>query len=177
MLTEDRKTDGLLLEQSVRVNASLAAVPTSYGFIDLARERERTSARLEELQARYRHLEQPAGELSGGNQQKSLIARWLLREPRILIFDEPTRGIDAGARAEIHQLLAGLADSGSAVLLVSSDLRELTTISDRIAVLSKGRLVATFEGPTFDPAAIMTAAFSSHVTSSASPSPGRADHA
>ena len=180
MLGEDRHRQGLLGSLPVRVNvalASLGRLARRFGWMDRTAEQTAVDALIHRLRVKCTSAEQPIDRLSGGNQQTSLIARGLRREPRILIFAEPTRGIDAGARAEIHQLLAGLADSGSAVLLVSSDLRELTTLSDRIAVLSKGRLVATFKGPTFDPEAIMTAAFSSHVAPSAPPSPGRADHA
>ncbi len=179
MLGEDRYRQGLLGTLPVRVNVALACLgrlARRLGWMDRTAEQTAVDALIRRLRVKCTSAEQPVDHLSGGNQQKSLIARWLLREPRILIFDEPTRGIDAGARAEVHQLVAGLADGGSAVLLVSSDLRELTTLSDRIAVLSKGRLVATFEGPDFDPEAIMTAAFSGHVAPHLTP-PDHADHA
>ena len=159
MLTEDRKTDGLLLEQSVRVNASLAAVPTRYGFIDLARERERTSARLEELQARYRHLEQPAGELSGGNQQKLALARWLEVDADLFLLDEPTRGIDVAARQRIHHMLEELARRGKGVLIVSSDIDELIATCDTILAYAGGQVVARFDQRNWSRQIIVEAAF------------------
>ncbi len=166
MLGEDRRRHGLLGSLPVRVNvalASLTRLARRFGWMDRTAEQTAVDTLIRRLRVKCTSAEQPIDRLSGGNQQKSLIARWLLRAPRILIFDEPTRGIDAGARAEVHQLIAELADGGSAILLVSSDLRELTTLSDRIAVLSRGRLVETFTGPSYDPEAIMTAAFSEHV--------------
>ena len=164
-LSEDRRHQGLLGHLSVRINISLASLrrlADKIGWIDQSAEHAATDALITQLGVKCASPDQPIERLSGGNQQKVLIARWLLHEPRILIVDEPTRGIDPGARAEVHRLLAQLADAGCAILLVSSDLRELTTLSDRIAVLSKGTLVETFERETFDVERIMTAAFSEH---------------
>ncbi len=165
-LSEDRRHQGVLGHLSVRINVSLASLRRlagRMGWIDHTAEQAATDRLIGQLSVKCASPDQPIERLSGGNQQKALIARWLLREPRILIVDEPTRGIDAGARAEVHRLLAQLADAGCAVLLVSSDLRELTTLSDRIAVLSKGKLVDTFEREAFDAERIMSAAFSEHV--------------
>ena len=165
-LSEDRRQHGLLDHMSVRVNmllATLRRLAGRTGWIDQTAEHAATDAVIEQLGVKCLSPEQPVERLSGGNQQKVLIARWLLREPRILIVDEPTRGIDAVTRAEVHRVLARLADAGCAILLVSSDLRELTTLSDRIAVLSKGELVATFGRDAFDPERIMAAAFSRYV--------------
>jgi ribose transport system ATP-binding protein len=165
-LSEDRRHQGVLAHLSVRINMSLATVRRlagKMGWIDHTAEHAATDRLIRQLGVKCASPEQPIERLSGGNQQKVLIARWLLREPRILIVDEPTRGIDPGARAEVHRLLAHLADTGCAILLVSSDLRELTTLSDRIAVLSKGTLVDIFERKTFDAERIMAAAFSEHV--------------
>lgn len=104
-------------------------------------------------------------ELSGGNQQKVLIAKWLFRNSDVLIFDEPTRGIDVGARFEIYELLQQLADEGKAILLVSSDLKELLALCDRIAVMSAGRIAATYNRGEWTQDNIMAAALSGHLQS------------
>jgi ribose transport system ATP-binding protein len=165
-LSEDRRQQGVLGHLSVRINMSLSTLRRlagTMGWIDQRAERGATDAFIGRLRVKCADPDQPVERLSGGNQQKVLIARALMREPRILIFDEPTRGIDPSARAEVHQLLASLADAGSAILLVSSDLRELIALSDRICVLSKGKLVETFERQAFDRQRIMAAAFSEYV--------------
>ncbi len=165
-LSEDRRQQGLLGHLSVCINMSLASLrrlASRMGWVDLAAEHAATDRYIKQLGVKCASPDQPVERLSGGNQQKVLIARWLLREPRILIVDEPTRGIDPATRADVHRLLAQLADAGNAILLVSSDLRELTTLSDRIGVLSKGKLVDTFERQSFDAERIMAAAFAEHV--------------
>jgi ABC-type sugar transport system ATPase subunit len=91
-------------------------------------------------------VDRPVGQLSGGNQQKVVLARWLLQRPRILIVDEPTRGIDVAAKAEVHSLLARLAESGTAILMISSDLPEVLAVSDRILVMREGRLAGELAG-------------------------------
>jgi len=166
LLTEDRKTQGLLLPQSVRANVTLNRLEDLAGPAGVIRAREESAVakRLADLlSVRCSSIEQPAGELSGGNQQKVIIARWIYRDCDILIFDEPTRGIDVGAKFEIYQLLADLAGRGKAVIMVSSDLIELLGVCDRIAVMSAGRLVRRFAREEFDQDAIMAAALSGHV--------------
>jgi ribose transport system ATP-binding protein len=111
---------------------------------------------------RGRSLDQPAGELSGGNQQKVVIARWLLRDCDVLLFDEPTRGIDVAAKAAVHALLHELAMAGKGILVVSSEIDELMAVCDRIGVMSDGRLVETFARGTWSEAAILAAAFSGY---------------
>lgn len=165
LATEDRKGQGLLMPASVRENISLAAmdkVRGALGFITRGTERARTGEMTERLKVRASSVEQPVRQLSGGNQQKVVIAKWLFRDPSILIFDEPTRGIDVGAKFEIYELLVALAEQGKAILVVSSELTELLLICNRIAVLSKGKLVRTFDAAEFDPNAIMAAALSEH---------------
>ena len=108
-------------------------------------------------------IEQRASELSGGNQQKVVMARWLFRDCDILIFDEPTRGIDVGAKFEIYQLLCRLADQGKAIIVVSSDLRELMALCDRIAVMSAGRIAATYRRGEWTQDKIMTSALSGYL--------------
>jgi ribose transport system ATP-binding protein len=124
-----------------------------------ARAAERLRVRLD---VRARSLDQPAGELSGGNQQKVVMSRWLLRDCDVLLFDEPTRGIDVSARATIYGLLHELAARGKALVVVSSDLPELMALCDRIGVLSAGRLVATFARAEYTEERIMAAAFSGY---------------
>jgi ribose transport system ATP-binding protein len=170
LLTEDRKAQGLLLPLPIRVNTTLADLGRLAGlggWIRTSEERQIAERLAELLTLRRRSDEQPVGELSGGNQQKVVIARWLHRDCDVLLFDEPTRGIDVGARFEIYRLLGDLAARGKAICVASSDLRELLAISDRIAVLSAGRLAATFNRGEWTQDKIMAAAFSGYVTTHA----------
>jgi ribose transport system ATP-binding protein len=164
LLTEDRKAQGLLLPLPVRVNASLARLRDllTAGWIRRGEERRVADGFVRSLAIRCRDAEQPVSQLSGGNQQKVVLARWLYRDCDILIFDEPTRGIDVGAKFEIYALLDALAAKGKAILIVSSDLKELLSICDRIAVMSAGRLAATFERGAWTQDAILSAALSGY---------------
>jgi ribose transport system ATP-binding protein len=171
-LTENRKEEGLLLPLPLRANITLGSLDRLSGLGGwIHREKEATaSARwIAALGVRCRHQEQRAAELSGGNQQKLLMARWLLRDARILILDEPTRGIDVGAKFEVYRLLDQLAAQGKAILMISSDLLELMTVADRIAVLSAGRLVRTFSRHDWSQEEILAAAFSGYQRQSAGP--------
>jgi monosaccharide-transporting ATPase len=145
-LAEDRKTDGIIPEMSIRENMTLAILPRllKAGFVNQARQQEIVEKYIEALSIKCVSGDQPIQELSGGNQQKVLLARWLCMHPDILIVDEPTRGIDVGAKAEILKLLRSLADDGMSLLLISSELEELLSTADRISVLSDGLSVATF---------------------------------
>jgi ribose transport system ATP-binding protein len=167
-VSEDRQRHGVLLPQPVRVNMTLARIDAATGrrgWIDPARERA-AAARLQQLlDVRCASTEQPAGELSGGNQQKTVLSRWLLRDPRVLLLDEPTRGIDVAAKQTVYRLLNDLAAGGKALVVVSSELPELLAICDRIAVLSAGRLVATFVRGNWSEDRILAAAFSEHARS------------
>jgi ribose transport system ATP-binding protein len=165
-LTEDRKEQGLLLPLSVRINitlARLAEVARTGGWLRADRERDAARRLVDALGIRCRSTEQPAATLSGGNQQKVVLARWLFRDARVLLFDEPTRGIDVGAKFEIYRLLAELAERGKAIVVASSDLIELFAICDRIAVMSAGRLAATFRRGEWSQDAVMQAALSEYV--------------
>ena len=172
LVPEDRQQHGLLATQPVRINVTLArldAVTRRRVWIDRLRE-HRTAARLRDLlDIRCASIEQPIGELSGGNQQKGLIARWMLRDCRVLLFDEPTRGIDVRAKQTVYRLLHDLAADGRAVVVVSSELQELLAICDRIAVLSAGRLVQTFARGDWSQDRILAAAFSEHTASLRTP--------
>jgi ribose transport system ATP-binding protein len=162
MIPEDRKLQGLLLPMAVRANCTLGCldrVRGISGWIDRRREDELAAADLANLDAAYASLEQPVRELSGGNQQKVLLARWLLRQCDVLLFDEPTRGIDVAAKVIIYRTLNDLAARGKALVVVSSDFHELLDLCDRIAVLSAGQLVRVFERGQWSEEAITAAAF------------------
>ena len=168
LLPEDRKQQGLLLNLPIRVNTTLARMQAVCGKLPgwIVPKRETDIARkyTEQLSVKCAGVEQPVGTLSGGNQQKVVIARWMLRDCDVLIFDEPTRGIDMGARMEIYRLLRRLAsEEHKAVLIVSSDLMELTAVCDRIAVMSAGFLVADFPRGQWTSEKIMAAALSKHL--------------
>jgi ribose transport system ATP-binding protein len=165
LLTEDRKEQGLLLPLSVRENISLTRLGevSRLGWMDRSRERSVARRFIDTLSVRCSSTEQTVGELSGGNQQKVVIAKWMYRNCDILIFDEPTRGIDVGAKFEIYHMLADLADKGKAIIFVSSDLKELMAVCDRIMVMSAGRVAATFDRGQWSEEEIMSAAFSEYI--------------
>ena len=162
LVTEDRKSQGLLLGQPIRINATLSDLPavSRGGWLRNVREHELVQGFIRTLRIRCTSGEQPVGELSGGNQQKVVFARWLHRPVQVLLLDEPTRGVDVGARAEIYAELDRMASEGRALLMVSSDLRELMAMADRIGVMSAGRLVAVFERGQWSEQALLAAAFS-----------------
>ncbi|AOJ13380.1 sugar ABC transporter ATP-binding protein [Burkholderia vietnamiensis] len=161
LITEDRKGEGLLLTQSVASNVSLGQLDrlARGGVVDTARETALAEQQIDALRIRTHGAAQPVGELSGGNQQKVVIGRWLARDMGVLLFDEPTRGIDVGAKFEIYTLMGALARDGRALVVVSSDLRELMLICDRIGVMSAGRMTAVFERGNWTQDALLAAAF------------------
>jgi ABC-type sugar transport system ATPase subunit len=145
LITEDRRTDGLLLPMSIRHNLSLANLR---GFISrlrpfIARGREEMAAKeyVQKLNIKSTSIEQRVATLSGGNQQKVVVGRWLQTSPLLFLMDEPTRGLDVEAKAELHSIISDLADSGTAVMFVTSDLDEIMSLSDRFLVMVRGRLV------------------------------------
>ncbi len=146
-IPEDRKQDGLFLEMSFRDNTAAACLRALSGSIFMHRAKEESLAQdaMDKLEIKARSIGQPVSGLSGGNQQKVLFAKWLSRHPKVLIADEPTRGVDVGAKAEIHALLRELADDGAAVVMISSELPEVLGMSDRIAVMREGRLVTVLD--------------------------------
>lgn len=146
LVPEDRKAMGLFLGMSVRRNLVIADLArlSRFGFINQGETRRVTGKYITSLGIKTPNQEKPIRNLSGGNQQKVIIARWLAREPRLLILDEPTRGIDVGAKLEIHLLMRELADKGMAVIMVSSDLPEILQVSDRIVVMREGQIMAEF---------------------------------
>lgn len=164
-VTEDRKEQGLLLSQSIRVNLTLTRLKelSRFGLVDRSAEELAAGKSIRTMNVRCDSMEQQVQYLSGGNQQKVVIAKWLAREPEILLFDEPTRGIDVGSKFEIYRLLAELAARGKAILIVSSELEELTALCHRIAVMSAGRLVKIFPRGEWDQDQILNAAFREHL--------------
>jgi ribose transport system ATP-binding protein len=165
LLTEDRKEQGLLAGLTVRANITLARLKdlARLGWISNSKERTVAEHYVKALAVRCRSGEQNVGELSGGNQQKVVIAKWLYRDCDILIFDEPTRGIDVGAKFEIYRMLGKLADEGKAIVFVSSDLKELMAVCSRIMVMSAGRVAATFGRGQWTQEKIMAAALSEYL--------------
>ena len=142
LLTEDRKSQGLVLCRSVRENFGLPNFNqfATAGTIHQKRERSSFAEYVESLSIRIPHQEQPARNLSGGNQQKVVLAKWLQQNAKVLIFDEPTRGIDVGAKHEIYQLMNRLAENGTSIIMISSELPEVLGMSDRILVMHEGRI-------------------------------------
>ncbi len=142
-LPEDRKAAGLFLEMSIKLNVEAAVINqvSAGGFIVPAKERLLAQHYVQQLNISTPHIDQEVRRLSGGNQQKALVAKWLSIKPKILIVDEPTRGIDVGAKKEIHFLLRALADSGVGVIMISSELPEVLGMSDRILVMHEGEIV------------------------------------
>jgi galactofuranose transport system ATP-binding protein len=147
-LSEDRKAEGIIPELSVRENLTLAALPSlsTLGIVSRARQREVVEKYMKRLGIKAASAEQKIRELSGGNQQKVLLARWLCKNPKFLLLDEPTRGIDIGAKGEIQALVNELAESGLGVLMISSELEELVEGSGRVVVMRDGRAVAELRG-------------------------------
>ncbi len=162
LVTEDRKSQGLLLAQPIRINATLSdlGAVSRGGWLQRGLENRLVQGFIQTLRIRCRGGEQPVGQLSGGNQQKVVFARWLHRPCKVLLLDEPTRGVDVGARAEIYSELDRMAEQGRALLMVSSDLRELMAMADRIGVMSGGRMVAVFERGEWTQQSLLAAAFS-----------------
>jgi rhamnose transport system ATP-binding protein len=161
MLPENRKDQGLLMIRSIRENETLAALPdfARAGVIDARRERAFARSHAATIDVRAPSVEAPVGSLSGGNQQKVLFAKWLVRTPAVLLADEPTRGVDVGAKAQIHDLVAQLAAEGMAVLLISSEIEEVLGLAHRVLVVRGGRIVREFHGDEATQEAVMAAAF------------------
>ncbi|MDH5705444.1 MAG: sugar ABC transporter ATP-binding protein [Candidatus Aminicenantes bacterium] len=157
-LPEERKTQALLLERSVKENMSLASLPNyslPLGIIKRKKEEEDTLGFLRRLQIKIPGLWTETKNLSGGNQQKVILARWLLSDARVIIFDEPTRGIDVGTKSEIYRLLQEMKENNIGVILVSSDLEEVVHVCDRVIVMDRGELVKVLEGKDKRPEMIM----------------------
>jgi rhamnose transport system ATP-binding protein len=161
---EDRAIQGLVRPMNVRENFSLASLArvARFGFIDSAAETRLAETGVARFRVRASSLDQMVGRLSGGNQQKIVLGKWLANQPELLILDEPTRGIDVGAKAEIHRLMSELAAQGLAILMISSELPEVLGMSDRVLVMREGRLVAEFSRADATPEAVGAAMMGSH---------------
>jgi len=157
LVPEDRKRSGLVLEQTVTENISLANLKAFATGLLIRRNAERRNASEQStaLNIRTASIDTLVGTLSGGNQQKVVLAKWLSMKPRVVIFDEPTRGIDVGSKSEIYRLMRGLADAGVAVLMISSDMEEVIGVSDRIVVMREGRIAGFLERTEFSEENVM----------------------
>jgi ribose transport system ATP-binding protein len=164
LITEDRKGEGLLLSLPIAANVSLGnlGAVARHGVVDTRRESALAQRQIDAMRIRTSGPAQAVSELSGGNQQKVVIGRWLARDCTVLLFDEPTRGIDVGAKFDIYGLMGALAREGRALVVVSSDLRELMLICDRIGVMSAGRMTGVFERASWTQDALLAAAFSGY---------------
>jgi ribose transport system ATP-binding protein len=148
LVSEDRKRDGVILFQSIRVNTTITAVHkirASTPFINHGRERQMVRGLLESLSTKYGSVDDPVRSLSGGNQQKIALAKWLFAECKCLVFDEPTRGVDVGAKLEIYKIINQLAERGVAVIIVSSEMPEVIGMCDRVYVMRQGLIAGELQ--------------------------------
>ena len=160
LVPEDRRTAGLVVDFSVRENVTLPALDryATHGLVSVAKERVGVSAVCNQLHVKAPSIEIKTANLSGGNQQKVVLAKWLALGPKVLIVDEPTRGIDVGAKAEIYMLLRHLAQAGVAIVMISSDMEEILNMSDRVAVMHDGAITGTLARAECTEERIMTLA-------------------
>ncbi|HPB42331.1 MAG TPA: ATP-binding cassette domain-containing protein, partial [Sphaerochaeta sp.] len=157
-LTEDRKRDGLTLGLNVKDNITMASIKeyaSMLGVMNEGKIEKATSEYVDQLSIKTPSLEQLLRNLSGGNQQKVILARWLCKGSKILIFDEPTRGIDVGAKQEIYELMNSLVKEGHSIIMISSELPEVLGMSDRILVMHEGRVAGILDGPSATEESIM----------------------
>ncbi|MES2965384.1 MAG: sugar ABC transporter ATP-binding protein [Bdellovibrionota bacterium] len=161
---EDRKRDSIFPQRSLEENSAISRLSLGSRFkpISASYEQAMATTSLDRLRTRRRDLEQPISDLSGGNQQKVVLARVLQAAPEVLVLDEPTRGVDVGAKFEIYQILFGLAAEGQSLVVISSDLPELMALCDRIAVIADGKMTAMLDRASFSQEAILTAALTRH---------------
>jgi ribose transport system ATP-binding protein len=175
LIPEDRKTEGLMLSMSVRDNLSFAALSllSRSGIIDSAAERHAIAEMVKLLAIKTDGIAVLAGSLSGGNQQKLVIAKWLMRKPRIILLNDPTRGIDVGTKQELYALLRRLADAGAAIILYSTDYDELIGCCDKVLVMYDGAIKRTLVGPEITERALIASALDIDI-SEAGPTPALA---
>ena len=159
-MPEDRQHQGAFLPMSIRENITLASIASHVKGVFLSRSSEREATRElgRRLDVRAASWEQTLGELSGGNQQKVVIAKWLAVRPKVIILDEPTKGIDVGSKAAVHDFIGELAEEGLAVMLISSELPEIMGLADRVVVMHEGRVATTFSRGAWSAEAIVSAA-------------------
>jgi ABC-type sugar transport system ATPase subunit len=164
LLPEDRRHEGLILDASVRENVTLSSLAAFRAkrrlpFPSRGRERASTLEHMRNLSIRTPSVEQPVGLLSGGNQQKVVIAKWLQVNPLVLLFDEPTQGIDVGAKEEVYRLIEALAEAGHGIVFISSEFSELVGTCHRVVVMREGTIVARLEGPAVNEETIVAACY------------------
>jgi rhamnose transport system ATP-binding protein len=154
---EDRQHQGTIPSLSISSNITLASLAqfTRHGWLDGERLSRTAGEWAQRLQVKYANLEQPLSELSGGNQQKVVLAKWLLTAPRVLILDEPTKGIDVGSKAAVHALMGEWVQQGMAIILVSSELPEVLGLSDRVLVMRRGRVAGLLDRTEADSATVL----------------------
>jgi rhamnose transport system ATP-binding protein len=159
LVPEDRQQQGLVMEMTVMRNATLTVLRQvqRLGLVSIEKERIIAARWTQRMQLKG-HIEEPASILSGGNQQKVVLAKWLATEPKLLIVDEPTRGVDVGAKSEVHRTLSQLAKNGMAIIMISSDLPEVLGMADRVLVMHEGKLTAELSRSEATEEAIMFAA-------------------
>jgi ribose transport system ATP-binding protein len=147
LVPENRRTEGLIIEMTIRENVTLPSLQSvaRFGLIQRKRECETAQKQVDSLRVKTPGVETRVLNLSGGNQQKVVLGKWLAMNPRVMIFDEPTRGIDVGAKAEIYRLMRDLADRGAVILMISSDMEEILNVSDRVAVMHEGEITGVLE--------------------------------
>ena len=148
MLPENRKEQGLLLNQSVRMNATLTVLNkkiSKLGVINHRNEKKYVEELLNSISTKYGGTEETANSLSGGNQQKLALAKWLAADCRCIVLDEPTRGVDVGAKVEIYELITRIAEKGVAVIMISSEMPEIIGLCDRVMVMNQGKITGEFE--------------------------------
>lgn len=164
LVTEDRQITGLALPLPIAVNMTMANTEGigSFGLLDLKKQATVAADYIARLRIKAQSGTQPAGRLSGGNQQKVVIAKWLFTQPRVFLFDEPTRGIDVGAKVEVFDFMNELAKAGAAILMVSSEMAELTQVADRIVVMRQGKLTGELPGNATQEEIMRLAALESH---------------
>ncbi|MEE3357851.1 MAG: ATP-binding cassette domain-containing protein, partial [Lachnospiraceae bacterium] len=165
--TEDRKTNGLILSEAISRNTTLARmekIASKGGIVNESLEDLSAEKLAEEMHTKTPSIKQHVGNLSGGNQQKVLLSKWMFAEPEILILDEPTRGIDVGAKYEIYQIMNQMVEQGKAVIMISSELPELLGMCDRIYVMNEGKMVGEFDAKDATQEKIMSAILQSEST-------------
>jgi ribose transport system ATP-binding protein len=160
LLPVERQNEGLLLTKSVKENVSLSTLGrlSRHGLIRRKQERQTVESAVQDVRLRYASLDQPVWQLSGGNQQKTVLARLLTTNARVLLLADPVRGVDVGAKAEIFTIMRRLADDGYALLFYSTDIQELVNVADRVLVISAGRIVAALSGPALTETNVLSAA-------------------
>ena len=158
--TEDRKKEGLMLQLSILLNMTLVKLPhiAKRGVIDRSEQKSLGNKYVDAISIKTPSLSQFSGNLSGGNQQKVVVAKWLMMDPKLLIVDEPTRGIDVGSKAEIYALLTELAKQGVAIIVVSSEIEEIMGTCDRVITICEGKMTADYPIKGLEPETILAAA-------------------